>query len=62
MTQTTPPGPIAQRLLHALARARGQKIVDLKAFATASRPHSRKSEEMRERVLAGGARGRGGRA
>ena len=28
----------------------------------ASRPHSRKSEEMRERVLDGGARGRRGRA
>lgn len=37
MTQTTPPGPIAEKLLHALARARGQKIVDLKAFATARR-------------------------
>lgn len=37
MTQTTPPGPIAQKLLHALARARGQTIVDLKAFATARR-------------------------
>jgi len=62
MTQTTPPRPIAQRLLHTLARARGQKIVDLKAFATARRSHSRKSEEMRERVLAAGAQGRRGRA
>jgi len=62
MTQTTPPGPIAQRLFHALARARGQKIVDLKALATARRPHSRKSEEMRERIPASGARGRRGRA
>ena len=62
MTQTTPPGLIAQELLHTLARARGQKIVDLKAFATARRPHSRKSEEMRERIPASGARGRRGRA
>ena len=35
MTQTTPPGPIAQQLLHSLARARDQKIVELKAVATA---------------------------
>lgn len=32
------------------------------AAVGASRPHSRKSEEMRERVPAGGARGRRGRA
>ena len=30
--------------------------------ADARRPHSRKSEEMRERVLAAGAQGRRGRA
>lgn len=35
MTQTTLPGPIAQKLLHALARARDRKIVELKALATA---------------------------
>ena len=62
MTQTTPPGPIAQELLHSLARACDQGIDDLNAFATACRPHSRKSEEMRERVPASGARGRRGRA